>query len=319
MIEKFFVTLRPVTLIYIYMKKSIHFLCVAVVVAALSSCTTYQYTSRSAAIRPTTISSEALGAEIEVDFQTKVTASSEPQVLRSDAIQEAQYKAIQEYGIDVVVDPIYKIRFNMFSKKAYQATITGYAGRYKQVPLGIDAMREKEYTVEEIEKYKLLTDPSFYRYYYQPEQPKKEATTNYYFNMKESGSSLAPAPAPAPAPAAPSSLMVRPISYDQPALPKFDYYQSKKLRDAGISLTVCGAIVGGFIGPMCVLDEEYHYGHYCTTDEGWAACWSLLTIGCAGIAAGIPMASVGAVRMKQSKVNLAFGGTGSGLGMRLTF
>lgn len=166
--------------------KSFFLLFAAVLGVSLTSCTSYSYTSRSLAIRPAVMDSRAAGADVQVDFSKRVTATSDAHVLKSDAINDAQYKAIQQYGVDVIVDPIYRIQCNMAHKKAYTVTITGYAGMYNQVPTGIDAMIEKNYKVEDIEKYKLLNDPSFYQYYYQKDPAQGGDVTNYYINSTPS-------------------------------------------------------------------------------------------------------------------------------------
>lgn len=162
------------------MKKVIYSLLVFVAIATLNSCTTYSYTSRSSAIKGATIDSRALGAEVTADFSRKVTATSDPQTTQSAAIQDAQFKCLQEANIDVIVDPIYKTEFNMFRKKGFIVTVIGYAGTLKQVPVGIDAVVDKKYSLDDIEKYKLLNDPNFYKYYYQKDNNTKGDVTNYY-------------------------------------------------------------------------------------------------------------------------------------------
>lgn len=279
--------------------------------ALMTGCTTYSYTSRSTAIRPNEMSSRSLGAEINVDFSKRVTASSEAQVLKSEAINEAQYKCINENNIDVIVDPIYKVEFNMFHKKAYKATVVGYAGTYKQVPMGVDAVVEKNYKVEDIEKYKLITDPSFYQYYYQKDPVAGGDVTNYFINSNGNGG------APIVTKSQPASIMLRPTNSSLNNAAKvntkaFDYKKSKQLRDAGIGLFSTGLVELGFVFPMmCCFGEE---------DATFATSFFFCGLGCASILSGIPMWAVGSHRMKKaSDPQLSIGGTKDGLGMRLTF
>ena len=189
---------------------------IGVIGLMMNSCTTYSYTSRSTSVRLNTMQSENLGAEVDVDFSRKVTGSSDAQVLKIDAINEAQYKCINENNIDVIVDPIYKIEFNMFQKRAYKATVVGYAGMYKQVKTGVDAVVEKNYKVEDIEKYKLITDPTFYQYYYQKDPVQGGDVTNYYINSNSSSTPAVTKTRP--------SLMVQPTAVPQKVKNNIKYY-----------------------------------------------------------------------------------------------
>ncbi|MBQ0137412.1 MAG: hypothetical protein KBS40_05375 [Bacteroidales bacterium] len=298
----------------------------------LTGCTAYSYTSRSAAIRSSEISSRSLGAEINVDFSRKVTATSDPQILKADAINDAQYKCINENNIDVVVDPIYKVEFNMFQKKAYKATVVGYAGTYKQVPTGVDAVVEKNYKVEDIEKYKLINDPTFYQYYYQKDPVQGGDVTNYFINSNGNGG------APIVTKSQPASIMLKSANSPLDKAAKvntkvFDYNKSKKLRDAGIGMFSSGVVELGLIFPLMLCVNRYDdYDKYYYWDdaeydkernlyyEQWDASWFFCALGCSSIISGIPMWAVGSKRMKKASApQLAIGGTKDGLGMRLTF
>lgn len=217
--------------------------------ALMTGCTTYSYTSRSTAIRPNEMSSRSLGAEINVDFSKRVTASSEAQVLKSEAINEAQYKCINENNIDVIVDPIYKVEFNMFHKKAYKATVVGYAGTYKQVPMGVDAVVEKNYKVEDIEKYKLITDPSFYQYYYQKDPVAGGDVTNYYINST-GGTPVVTRNQPA------STILStsKASQQKQKKVKSPEYKKAKQLRDAGAVFTSFGMLAIGV--PMLAVGQK---------------------------------------------------------------
>lgn len=313
-------------------KSLMFFVAVGLLSLMMSSCTTYSYTSRSTSIRPNEMSSRSLGAEINVDFSRRVTATSDPQILKADAINNAQYKCINENNIDVVVDPIYKVEFNMFQKKAYKVTVVGYAGTYKQVPTGVDAVVEKKYSVEDIEKYKLINDPTFYQYYYQKDPVQGGDVTNYFINSNGG--------APVMMKEQPTSMMVRPTAVPKKGkvapVASFDYKKAKQLRDAGIGLFSTGVVELGLVFPLmlCIngnLDEYEYFArsgsvtgssnmYYRRGMAQWNCSWFFCALGCASIISGIPMWAVGSHRMKKASApQLAIGGTKDGLGMRLTF
>ena len=136
----------------------------------LASCTTYQYTGRQTNIRNRSIDGTEQRAGIKVDYNKRVTATSNYQLTRSDAINEAEFLCIQNEKIDVVVDPIIKIEYNPLKlKKQYKATIIGFAGKYEERPTLLD--ESMMYTADDIEKFKLMYDPSFLPYFYQQPLP----------------------------------------------------------------------------------------------------------------------------------------------------
>ncbi len=288
----------------------------------MNSCATYTnttYTARSTSIRQNEISSKSLGTEIEVDFSRRVTGQSDAQILKSDAIDEAQYRCISENNIDVLVDPIYKIEFSMFQKKAYKVTVVGYAGMYKQVKTGVDAVVEKNYNVEDIEKYKLISDPSFYKYYYQKEPVKDGDVTNFYINSNRNSNTKGSTPVVT---TTPTSMVVQPTQ--EPVKQQmnvntmmFDakYRKSKKLRDAGVGMFTTGVVELGLVFPLLLCLGDANYG-----DPQWVSSWAFCALGMGSIISGIPMWAVGSHRMKKaSDPQLSIGGTKDGVGMRLTF
>ena len=142
----------------------------------LTGCSTYQYSSRSIDVRNRNVGAKETAVEVVVDYARVVTSTSDFQLTKNDAIKEAEYRCLIDNKIDVIVDPIVKVEFSPFSiSKKYRATITGYAGMYKVAPAGVDIV--KSYSKEEIEKYKLLTDPSFPQHYYNSGEG-----DNYYIN-----------------------------------------------------------------------------------------------------------------------------------------
>lgn len=158
------------------MKQS-HFFSLILLSVALASCTTYQYSARQTDVRQRPIDAKEQMASIDVNYAKQVTATSDYQLTKKDAIAEAEYRCIEDAKIDVVVDPIYKIEYNPFKfKKRFKATIVGFAGMYKEEENRLDD--SKKYTLEEIEKFKLLYDASFPQHYYQ----KTSEGDRYFFN-----------------------------------------------------------------------------------------------------------------------------------------
>ena len=91
---------------------------------------------------------------------------------------------------------------------------------------------------------------------------------------------------------------------------QFDYYQSKRLRDVGIGLMVGGALMNFAIGmPMTLAGNDEIL-------EMTGMAFSI--VGGLAFVTGIPVLSVGAVRMKksqqQSDITLNAGNNGIGLG-----
>ena len=294
-----------------FMKQS-HFLPLLLFAALLSSCTTYQYTARQTDINRRPFESSEQRAAIKVNYDKRVTATSEYQKTRRDAIAEAEFLCIQKENIDVVVDPIYKIEFNAFKfGKQYRATIIGYAGKYEEKATLLE--QSTKYSIEDVEKYKLLYDPAFLPYYYQKFQPAGGDTYNYY--IKSGAINAAPIGAATPAPA--KSVMLK--GNNKPAKPlkvmtPEEMYKAKKLRNAGI-----GMFVGGVVGCLGVGLPML----FAADDEMVRIAGGLTFIGVgAGVgAAGLITLSVGAARynkgkkaQQQSELSLNAGSNGIGIG-----
>lgn len=287
----------------------------------LASCTTYQYTARQTEIHNRSMDTKVQRAAIKVDFDRQVTATSNYQITRKDAIAEAEFMCIRDEKIDVVVDPIYKIEFNPFkAKKNYRATIIGFAGSYEEKENLLD--ESKKYTVEDIEKFKLLYDPSFLPYFYQQPLPAGGDVYNYYIKSGVPGASVAPAKAPAKAPAVSKTAPSIMLKNQAPArsLKPFNSIEMKKakqLRDAGIGIMVGGAAVclGAGLPVLFCLDHE---------TVGVDAGISLISIGsCLATYVGIPMVCVGATRYnrmkKEETLQFTLNAGANGIGLGLTF
>lgn len=279
----------------------------------LASCTTYQYTGRQTNIRNRSIDGTEQRAGIKVDYNKRVTATSNYQLTRSDAINEAEFLCIQNEKIDVVVDPIIKIEYNPLKlKKQYKATIIGFAGKYEERPTLLD--ESMMYTIDDIEKFKLLYDPSFLDYYYRQPQPQGGDTYNYYIKSGVNGVPAKALKAPKAQPAAPKSIMLQnqPARNFQPAK-TYNYHKAKQLRDAGISLMVLSPAVALGAGlTMYALNR----------DKLVDVSIGMWTTGIGMFAASVPMIAVGQVRMnKAKKQTLAFSlnASSNGLGLGMTF
>lgn len=289
------------------MKQSLYFplLLLAVI---LSSCSTYQFTARQADIRQRSIDSKEQMASIVVNYDREVTATSDYQLTRKDAIAEAEFLCIQDAKIDVVVDPIFKIEYNPFKmKKRFKATIIGYAGTYKEEPNRLDD--SKNYTLEEIEKFKLLYDPNFAKVYYQ----KSNTGDTYYFNggrpvVKEEAKSS-------------GSIMLNNARPQRPFKPfdSFEMQKARKLRDGGISMMVCGAAVC-LVAGLTTYAIAGDWGYY---EAGTISGAVLMGVGGAAFVAGIPMVTVGAVRYnrmkKEESLQFTLNSGANGIGFGLTF
>ena len=140
-------------------------------------CTTYSYTSRSTTVDRRVINSTETTANVEVNYQKKVTATSDFQKTPNQARQQAVYQCIMNNGIDVLVDPIFQVENRPVT--GYRATVLGFAGYYKVGLNGLDEVIDKKYNKEDIEKYLMLTDPNFIAYYYQ-----KDGGNGNTYNIK---------------------------------------------------------------------------------------------------------------------------------------
>lgn len=146
-------------------KNLLYALALGAIVLVQSGCTSYSYTSRSTRVNQNDIYASEQVADVTVDYKKKITATSDFQKFPNQAKQQAIYQCIMDNGVDVIVDPIFKIENRPVT--GYRATVTGFAGYIKTGKKEIDRMIESGYSREDIEKYLLLIDPSFYQYYYQ--------------------------------------------------------------------------------------------------------------------------------------------------------
>ena len=145
--------------------KKIYLFTLSMLALLFAGCTTYEYSARQVYVNRRYIDTNEQMAKVVPNYSKQVSATSSYQSKKHDAIAEAEFICIQSYKIDVVVDPIYKIEYNPWRiSNRFKATIIGFAGTYENTPTRLETA--KSYTMEQIEKYKLLYDPNFARYYY---------------------------------------------------------------------------------------------------------------------------------------------------------
>ena len=295
---------------------------------AMTSCSTYQYTARQTNVNQRSIGATEQMAGLTVNYDREVTATSDYQLTKKDAVSEAEFRCIQESKIDVVVDPMFKIEYKL--KKRFRATIIGFAGSYKEAPTRIE--ESKQYTLEEIEKYKLLYDPNFPQHYYQ----KAQIGDSFIFN----GGKAYSAPKEETKPA---SLLIQPISNKQQKAAlmnnPFAIDKARKLRNAGIGVMAAGTLMCLIVGlpiyakgakgyPVTSYRSAYYevvpYTNYEPNDGMIVAGAVLMGIG-AGMTvyAGVPIFAVGQARYnklrKQETVTFSLNRSANGIGLGLTF
>ena len=140
------------------MKQLKIFAALFVAAIAFSSCASYSYTSRSAAINRKDMNATAMIVDVRPDFNKRIVAEASRCKSLSEARDEARYRAITENKCDVIVDPVYKIECRGMKFKAY---LTGFAGYYENArTLLQDIQLYKDVKKEDIEKYLILKDPS---------------------------------------------------------------------------------------------------------------------------------------------------------------
>lgn len=140
------------------MKNMKIFAAVVIAALALSSCTTYSYTTRSTAIQRQDLQGTAMVVDVRPDFSKRIVTESKRCKTPQEAREEARYLAVTENKCDVIVDPVYKVEKRIGKYKAY---LTGFAGFYQNARTFIeDIQLLQNISREDIDKYLLLKDPS---------------------------------------------------------------------------------------------------------------------------------------------------------------
>jgi len=137
------------------MKRALQLFFVSIGFFSVFSCSTSKYTYRTGDINKKNIISNSPIVDVKIDLNKKIVQKSSNQPTAENAKSEAYYKAIQNNNIDIIVDPIYEV--TKFSNKKYVATITGFAGYYKNPRSKIDVVRElHDIDTLDIKKYNYL-------------------------------------------------------------------------------------------------------------------------------------------------------------------
>lgn len=322
------------------MKKLCLFIPLFVLGCLLPSCKTYQHTSRTSAIQQRGIAAHQMTADMRVDFSVKVNGESRRDCLsRREAIENALNNAIFAAHVDVVIDPIYEVEIHRkFGRIHYYAKVTGFAGYYNKVEtideIDKEVQRVSNLSMDDIVKYKLLTDPNFVDQYYQRDMIDNSNRTNIYFNNGNGNQSVGVGAGATPALAAPrskgaahaQSLMIKKVP-KQPKSPRpFDQQLTSalRLRNTGIGLVSAGVVMMFPIGLPCLLAKEPYYSggrvYYEPNIAAVDAGIAMMTLGGASAIVGIVCASVGGVKANKLKNSgLAIAPSTQGLGLKLQF
>jgi len=147
------------------MKKST-ILFVSVLMLSLASCRMNSYVVREVDVDRHNIAQTDNAVKVIPDYKKPVSAMSQYQRTYSAAVNEAVYLCLTgNNAVDVVVDPIFYVEYHPLRLvKRYRATMNGYAGTYEDTPAGVEST--KGFTREQIENYKLFSDPNFAKYMY---------------------------------------------------------------------------------------------------------------------------------------------------------
>ena len=128
-------------------------------IALVSSCKTYNHSSRRIDISNKNLNTESVVVDIKPNFEKKVIGSSTKlHKTASKAMEEAYFNAIIENNIDVLVDPIYSISTTkaflfIFGGKS-EATVNGYAGYYQNArPISVHERNKMDEKISKLEEF----------------------------------------------------------------------------------------------------------------------------------------------------------------------
>ncbi len=131
-------------------------------IICLCSCSTYKYSARQVFVENHNIIASPTVVDVDVDYSKRITETSRKCKTQAEAVQEAKYQAITNNQIDILVDMICKVE-----KKGtkYRATVTGFAGYYKNSrSLYDDIKKMSDIDKEDVEKYLILHNPEVIKY-----------------------------------------------------------------------------------------------------------------------------------------------------------
>lgn len=133
------------------------FIAVALV-ALMSSCSSYTYTSRSTNINTNDLNATAMIVDVRPDFSRRIVTVSERQKTMELALAQAKYMAVVDNKCDVIVDPVYKAEKH---GNRYVVSLTGFAGFYENPrTMYEDVNLLKKVSREDVEKFLIMKDPS---------------------------------------------------------------------------------------------------------------------------------------------------------------
>lgn len=176
------------------MRKSKMLLTALFAVILAAGCQSVSYFPRSLDIARGDATQQALNAELKINLDQKVTAVSDLQDSKKEALACAYYNCIRDNKIDVVVDPVVKYtRYSIFTSKEaknsenakwwktqYKAEIVGYGGKYVSVETSSEMIKDfQSVSMDDVIKFKLANDPDFYKSYF---QSKESNIINVYNN-----------------------------------------------------------------------------------------------------------------------------------------
>jgi hypothetical protein len=120
----------------------------------MSSCaaTSFKNTSRVGQVGESKVALTSNVVDVDVNFDSKIQATSEKTRRVHEAKEQAYYRAIVNNNIDILVDPIYEVYTK--SRKSI-ATVMGYAGNY------VNIRTEKQENQQVYEQELINTQASF--------------------------------------------------------------------------------------------------------------------------------------------------------------
>jgi len=115
------------------------------ILALTASCSTTNYSYRSAKINGNNVLSNKTVVDTKVNLNNKIESTSSKRNTPQEAVEEAYYKAIVDNNVDFIVDPIFEVtttdKILVFGGKS-TAKLTGWGGKYSNSRSKIEAIKE---------------------------------------------------------------------------------------------------------------------------------------------------------------------------------
>tara|TARA_Y100000385_G_C13036070_1_gene613062 strand:+ start:516 stop:1160 length:645 start_codon:yes stop_codon:yes gene_type:complete len=122
----------------------------------VTSCSTYKHSHRLSAVPNSTIGVTPTVVDVAADFERQVSGRSDQKTNSvQDAKDNAYYNAIVDNEIDVLVDPIYRVKVTKgLFKTTATAEVTGFAGEFVN-PRTLSASETETYNnkIEALKKF----------------------------------------------------------------------------------------------------------------------------------------------------------------------